>query len=125
MIRRFDRLPNLHVGQSWRIKLLDPLALLTPDLAEADMELEPIIVQVTRTEEIEHRGRKIETFVVEGADATAWVADDGRVLRQEVQVPLIGKLVLLDEPYDPIALELARSGRALQSDPLAPPESAP
>jgi hypothetical protein len=113
MIRRFDRLPNLHVGQSWRIKLLDPLAMLKPDMADSGMELEPIIVEVTRTEEIEHRGRKIETFVVEGADATAWVADDGRVLRQEVQVPLLGKLLLLDEPFDAVAHELARAGREL------------
>ena len=59
-----------------------------------------MLIQVTGKEMITHGGERIETFVVEGGGVTAWVAADGRVLRQEANLPLVGKLILLDEPYD-------------------------
>jgi uncharacterized protein (DUF697 family) len=100
VIRPFDRLPNLYVGRSWRLDLLDPFSQLVPQLKQADLSLEPILVQVTRRETILHQGRPVDAYVVEGGGATAWVAQDGRVLRQEVVLPLLGKLILRDEPYD-------------------------
>jgi hypothetical protein len=100
VIRPFDRLPNLYVGRTWQLELLDPLSQIVPQLKQVGLSLEPVLVQVTRRETILHQGEAIDAFVVEGGGATAWVAPDGRVLRQEVVLPLLGKLVLLDEPYD-------------------------
>jgi len=107
VIRPFHRLPDLYVGRTWRIKLLDPLSNVLPNLEAAGLSLEPILVRVTRTEMITHDEERIRAFVVEGGGATAWVAPDGRVLRQEVQVPLFGTLVLLEEPYDEEARDSA------------------
>lgn len=97
MIRPFDRLPNLYVGQTWRLRLLDPLSQILPQLKQSGLDLEPVVITVTGTELIEHQGEKVAAFVVEGGGATAWVAPDGRVLRQEVTVPLLGELNLLLE----------------------------
>jgi len=107
VIRPFDNLPDLYIGRTWRLKLLDPVAQIAPGLKESGFELEPIVISVTRTESIRHRGNTVEAFVVEGGGAIAWAARDGRVLRQEVTVPLLGKLVLLDEEYDAVAREEA------------------
>ncbi len=100
VIRPFDRLPQLYVGQTWRLKLLDPLAQVVPGLEESGIELEPLVIRVTRKETIMHRGTPVEAFVVEGGNATAWVAADGRVLRQVVTLPLLGRLTLIDEAYN-------------------------
>jgi hypothetical protein len=100
VIRPFQRLPDLYVGRSWRLDLLDPLARILPQLKQTTLALEPVVIRVTAQQTIEHQGSMVEVFVVEGGDAIAWVAPDGRVLRQEVRLPLLGRLVLLDEPYD-------------------------
>lgn len=118
-IRPFDRLPDLYVGRSWHLKLLDPLAHILPELKTSGLSLETTLVQVTRHEELEHGGQQVDTLVVEGAGATAWVAHDGRVLRQEVTLPLIGRLVLLDEPYDDDARRNAVHARGLSDPPDA------
>lgn len=107
VIRPFDRLPNLYVGRAWRLDLLDPLAQMLPQLGSAGLGLDSILIEVTRKEIIDHQGARIETFVVEGNGAVAWVDRDGRVLRQEVSLPLVGRLILLDEPYDDDAREAA------------------
>lgn len=112
VIRPFDRLPELYVGRTWRLQLLDPLAQLLPNLPTTGLGLEPVLIRVTRRETITHRREdgpyEVEAFVVEGGDARAWVAPDGTVLRQEVNLPLVGRLVLLEEPYDDAALSKAR-----------------
>jgi hypothetical protein len=100
VIRPFDRLPNLYVGRSWRLNLLDPLSHLLPQVNTSGLEMEPVLIQVTGKETIEHDGRSVMAYVVEGGGATAWVAEEGTVLRQTVNVPLLGALVLLDEPFD-------------------------
>jgi hypothetical protein len=107
VIRPFDRLPNLHVGQSWQLKLINPLEQLLPNFDPRGAELEPVIVRVTGRETMEHNGARVQAFVVETEGAKAWVADDGRVLRQTVRVPLLGELTLLDETYDPRTYERA------------------
>jgi hypothetical protein len=113
VIRPFDRLPDLHVGQRWRLELLDPLSHILPQLRDSGVELEPIVIRVTGKTTITHQGQPVETYVVDGGSATAYVAEDGRVLRQEVDVPLLGRLVLLDEPYDEAALERAKRSVAV------------
>lgn len=112
VLRPFGRLPGLHVGRTWRLQLLNPLARVVPDLREVGLLEEPELVRVTRTETITHRGRPVEVFVVEAHRLRAWVARDGTILRQEVEVPLLGKLTMRAEPFDEKAYERARLWRA-------------
>lgn len=100
VIRPFDRLPNLYVGRTWRLDLLDPLAQILPNVKATGLGFDSVLIRVTGQETITHRGRQIETFVVESSGATAWVAPDGRVLRQQVNLPLLGQLTLRDEELD-------------------------
>ncbi len=104
VIRPFDRLPELEVGQTWRVKLLNPLAALGPR-GDTAVEAESMLIRVTGRQRIVHAGKQVETYVVKGGGATAYVAEDGRVLRQELTVPLLGDLLLLDERYDSEARE--------------------
>lgn len=114
VIRPFDRLPNLYVGRTWQIKLLDPLAQVLPNVKQTGLGMEPTVIRVTGEEIVEQGGKKVEVFVVEGAGARAYVAHDGTVLRQEVTLPLVGRLMLLDEPYDEGLLRSAQ--RAIPND---------
>ncbi len=125
VIRPFDRLPDLYVGRTWRLRLLDPLAQMLPGLERSGVDLAPVVVRVTGREVIMHTGPngayKVDAFVVEADGARAWVAPDGTVLRQEVNVPIIGRLVLLEEPYDEEALNQARRIGHESSAPPATP----
>jgi hypothetical protein len=98
-LRPFTVLPKLHVGQSWRMQILDPLSAIQSRKAE----FKSVVAQVTGREVIttDETG-PVECFVVEIRDqqAKAWVADDGRVLQQEVAVPGIKKIVLRVEKYN-------------------------
>jgi hypothetical protein len=97
-LRPFAFLPDLRVGQSWRMQLLDPMAAVMRRRAE----FKPIVARVTGTEIIEHEGQPLECFVVETSpqSATAWVDSSGRVLMQRVDVPGFGKLTVRTEAYD-------------------------
>jgi len=95
-LRPFTYLDGLHVGQSWRIRLLDPFALIKNQSLEFHTEL----ANVARMETIEHDGRMVECFRVETSSAVAWADSGGHVLKQEVQIPLMGRWILLDEPVD-------------------------
>jgi hypothetical protein len=76
---------------------------------------EPEVARVTRTEVIQHCGQGVEAFVVEAPRLRAWVRADGTVLRQEIELlPLLGRLVLRDEPFDEAAYERAAAWRAEQ-----------
>lgn len=116
-IRPFNRLPNLYVGRSWELDIVNPLTQIIPGLESTGLNLEPVRIEVIDRETIEHHGQLVSTYVVEGGGARAWVADDGTVLRQEVVLPLLGRLVLVDEPYDPdLRNEVVRSVPTLQRD---------
>ncbi len=95
-MRPFSCLPNLHVGQAWRMQLFNPLSAVM----DTQVRLRPILVRVTGRETIEHQGRSVDCFVVEAPRAKAWVDDAGRVLVQQVDVPLLGRFIIRDEPYD-------------------------
>ncbi len=110
-LRPFTHLENLHVGQSWRIRLLDPFRLLTEERLEFNVQ----VATVTGRETIEHNGGQVECFRIEAEGATAWANDKGRVLRQEVTVPILGKFILTDEPFDEEASEAAFSPRERES----------
>ena len=112
VLRPFTRLPDLHVGQTWRLQLMNPLSKAMPGWNSPALVEEPEIVRVTRTEVIQHGGQSIEAFVVEAPRLRAWVAPNGAVLRQEIGLlPLLGQLVLRDEPFDDAAYENARVWR--------------
>jgi len=96
MLRPFTHLEGLHVGQRWRLRLLDPLAVLKG----GDIEFKNQLVTVTGRETIESRGEPVECFRIETEGTIAWADDSGRVVRQEVLIPLLGKWVLTDEVFD-------------------------
>jgi len=95
-LRPFTHLRDLHVGQTWRIRLLDPLSLLHGQAPELKTQL----VKVASRETIQHGGRDVPCFRIETDGAVAWANDEGRVLRQDVQIPLLGTWTLTDEPFD-------------------------
>jgi hypothetical protein len=103
-IRPFDVLPDLHVGQSWRMQLLDPVSAMLNQSAR----IEGVIAHVVAKETIEHNGQSIECFRVEADRARAWVQPEGNVVRQEVEVPGFGRLRIEEEPYDEQAWLAAR-----------------
>lgn len=102
-LRPFTHLAGLHVGQTWRIQLLDPLGLLKGD----SFPFQEQLVRVTRRETIHHHDHEVDCFRVESSGAVAWADDTGKVLRQELSVPLLGKIVLTDEPYNRAAHDAA------------------
>jgi hypothetical protein len=114
VLRPFTRLPGLYVGRTWRVQLLDPLSRIVPGLQAEEFLGDAEFVRVVRTETIEHLGRPVEAFVVEAARTRAWVAPQGDVLRQEVELPFLGKLTLYDEPYDDAAYREAKQWSARQ-----------
>jgi hypothetical protein len=95
-VRPFDVLPNLQVGQSWRIQVLDPISIVLQQGAKTSA----IVAKVEGRETIDHRGQAVECFVVRAGRARAWVGSEGRVLRQETDIPGFGRLVIRDEEFD-------------------------
>jgi len=94
-IRPFSCLPDLRVGQAWRMRLFDPFSAVLGNR----VRLRHVLVRVTRRETIEHLGRQVTCYVVEAPHVVAWVDAGGRVLVQQVEVPLLGKFIVRDEPY--------------------------
>lgn len=108
-MRPFTHLSGLDVGHTWRLRLLDPIALIT----EREVRFRVQLVRVTAREFIEHHDQQVECFRIETDNTIAWADDDGRIIRQEVTIPLLGKWIMVDEPYDDQA---RRSGRARPYD---------
>ncbi len=100
VIRPFDTLPNLFVGRTWRLELIDPLSKLMPGLTNNLVETSSVLVRVVAEEQIKHLGEMVDVFRVESHKVKAWVTAGGRVIRQEVELPLFGTLILVDEPYN-------------------------
>jgi len=95
-MRPFTHLSGLEVGHTWRLNLLEPMALLT----EREVRFRVQLVRVTARETIEHHGEEVECFRIETDQTVAWADDDGRIIRQEVTIPLLGKWTMIDELYD-------------------------
>ncbi|MBU0637381.1 MAG: hypothetical protein KKB50_00835 [Planctomycetes bacterium] len=102
IIRPFDRLPGLWVGRTWRMRLINPVSQLFPGVRIREMSVQSALVRVTAREMISHQGEPIEAFRVEAENVVAWVTEAGSVLRQEVELPIVGLLTLLDEPFDEV-----------------------
>lgn len=105
-LRPFTHLDGLHVGQSWRIRLLDPFSVM-PGIGKGQPNFKMQLVTVTRRETIEHHGRRVACFRIETDGTLAWADDTGKVLRQEVQAPLLGRWILTDESFDRVARNAA------------------
>lgn len=101
----FACLPALEVGQAWRMQVIDPLTALT---GGGQLVPRTKLVRVVSKETIEIDGKKTDAFVVETEGARAWVDERGLVLRQQLDVPLIGRLVVQRERYDESALSNAK-----------------
>jgi len=94
-IRSFDSLPELRVGQSWRMQVIDPVSAIL----NQQTRVSSVVARVEREETIVHEGRPVRCFVVTAARTKAWVSADGTVLRQESDVPGLGRLILEDEEF--------------------------
>ena len=96
MLRPFTHLEGLSVGHRWRLRLLDPFAVIKGGAIEFKTQL----VTVTAKETIEVRNKGVECYRIETDGTTAWADESGRVVRQEVLIPILGKWVLTDEEFD-------------------------
>lgn len=97
MFRPFDAMPNLHVGQSWRMQVFNPLAAVT---GIGDRFI-PMLVRVTGRELFRLNGELKDCLIVESSNVKAWVdRRSGVVLVQEVTLPVGGKYTVKCEPYD-------------------------
>lgn len=104
LMRPFTQLENLHVGRRWRLRLIDPFSVLTGGGA---VEFKTQLVTVTARENIVLADRRVECFRIETEGAVAWADDAGRIVRQEVNIPLLGRWLLEDEPFDRAAMKRA------------------
>lgn len=105
VLRPFVYLKGLHVGQTWRIASINPLGSLWGE----DPSPQPVVAKVVGREPIEHLGRTVDCFRVQTQGAVAWVDDEGQVLLQEVDLPMLGKVsIRLLDGFDEEALQQAR-----------------
>lgn len=115
-LRPFAVLPKLHVGQSWRMQILDPLSAIQ---GGRKAEFKSVVAEVTGKETITTKmSGKVECWVVEvrGQRAKAWVGPDGQVLQQEAAVPGVKKLTLKAESFSEAKrAEAAKRVRSTQS----------
>jgi len=97
-LRPFTILPELQVGQSWRMQFLDPLSAVI----SRNANFTSVVVKVSGKQTVEYLGKPVECFVLEThpAQAKAWVDPQGQVLIQEVDIPMVGKVTIRQENYD-------------------------
>lgn len=104
LLRPFAHLPNLHVGQTWQLRVVDCMSLMRG----RGVSLAPQLARVTAVETIRCRERDVRCYRIETDGVTAWAEESGRVLLQRVAVPLLGTLEVRDEPFDAAARQRAR-----------------
>ncbi len=99
VLRPFESLHGLYVGQSWKLQLVNPLAGMLPGLSQQNLLGPEVLVRVTGKERISFAGQHFDAFVLEAPRVRAWVLPDGRVVRQQVELPVLGRMILQQEPY--------------------------
>ncbi len=105
VFRPFSALPGLKVGQSWRMQVVNPLAVITG----FGSRFVSMLARVTRAETITtSQGETVDCLVVEAPNVTAWVNKRGKVLVQKVELPVGGTITVRDEAYDDDALQTAK-----------------
>jgi len=101
----FPAMPDLQVGQTWRMQVVNPLAAV---LGKGSRFI-PLIVRVTGRDMVQTPDGPVECLVVEAPNARALVGPDGTVHVQEMELPVGGRIVIRNEPFDEAAYTLARS----------------
>ncbi len=90
----FSQLVDLHVGQTWRMQVFNPVASIM-GVGERFM---PMLVKVTGEQRISTGAWEGNCMVVEAGDAKAWVDAHGVVQLQTVNLPGMGELRIVHEP---------------------------
>ncbi|MBN1341440.1 MAG: hypothetical protein JXQ73_02105 [Phycisphaerae bacterium] len=111
-LRPFTLLKDLRVGKTWRLRLINPLPALRGGRAQFDSYL----VRVTGRETIEHAGHSVDCFRIESSNLRAWADQTGRVIVQEVDLPIFGTLTIRQEPYDESLRMSSVSRRRIQTE---------
>lgn len=84
----FGDLGELHVGQTWKMQVFNPITGLTG----VGKKFTSVLVEVTGEENIVGPDGVVKCFVVEASGAKAWLDENGAVILQEVEVPLMGTI---------------------------------
>lgn len=84
----FAHLSDLKVGQRWRMQVFNPLSAILG----IGSQFTSMLVEVTGQESIVVDGTLRNCFVIESANAKAWVDENGAVQVQEALLPLVGTL---------------------------------
>lgn len=90
----FGSLTKLHVGQRWNMQIVNPIA----SVAGVGDSFIPLMVEVTGEERLITPQGDYNCMVVEASGAMAWVDVRGAVIKQETNIPLIGKLTIWRDP---------------------------
>jgi hypothetical protein len=97
---------NLHVGQRWRMQVVNPIACITG----MGKRFTPVVVEVTEETVLELEDGLHNCLVVESPNVKAWVDANGATLKQEISLPLLGKTQIVREPtFDEKRWSVART----------------
>ena len=123
-LRPFDRLPGLYEGQTWKVGVFDPFSKVF-NMSQSSLTFDEMLVEVVGKETIlhPHTHEEVEVFRVEANQVVAWVAPDGKVLKQSVYLPILGQLTVVDEPFDDEAYSKAIRRWLQKQTPNVYPES--
>ncbi len=87
---------DLHVGQSWRMQVVNPIAVLTG----VGPRFNTLLVHVTGQESITTSEGTFLCHVIEAESVKAWIDDTGYARRQEMLLPVGGRIRIESEPFD-------------------------
>jgi hypothetical protein len=87
---------DLHVGQTWRMQVINPLAVLTG----IGPRFNTLLVQVTGEESITTSEGTYLCRRIEAENVKAWIDDTGYARRQEMVLPVGGTIRIESEPFD-------------------------
>ncbi|NOS99932.1 MAG: hypothetical protein HOP29_04835 [Phycisphaerales bacterium] len=100
VFRPFDVMPQLEVGQSWRMQVFNPVATVT---GVGDRFI-PMLVKVVGRDVLHVDGQPRDCMIVEAGQAQAWVERrSGLALKQKINLPILGGYTVLMEGYDDAA----------------------
>jgi hypothetical protein len=104
LFKPFSAMPDLRVGQAWRMKIFNPVAAV---LGQGPRFID-LLVRVTGQDVVLSAGEVVNCLVVEAPNTRAWVGPDGVVHVQETELPVGGKIVIRREPFQERAMREAR-----------------
>jgi hypothetical protein len=84
-------LTNLHVGDRWNMQIVNPIATVT---GIGDPFI-PLLIEVTGEERLKLPDGERNCTIVEAKGVKAWIDPNGAVQKQELLLPVIGKLTIV------------------------------